>query len=170
MSRRESDREDLLREATALVERAEVNVSGFGEPIVIGFRQDGAASFFFGADPVYQFNAAGELRRVYLAGLLYKAQRGKLIALRRERSATEVTLLRTELSDADTAALLQAMQQRLQTLREAFSTGSFTVAGQVPPNADVPARANRWLIALPDEIPIARVPNLGPLKPRAKRG
>ena len=42
MARRESDREDLLREATALVERAELTIEGFDEPIVVGFRRDGS--------------------------------------------------------------------------------------------------------------------------------
>ena len=74
MARRESDREDLLREATALVERAELTIEGFDEPIVVGFRRDGSASFFFGADPVYQFNTAFELRRAFVVGLLYKAE------------------------------------------------------------------------------------------------
>src|SRR2546421_10418921 len=103
MVRRESDREDLLREATALVERAEIRTPGEHEPIVVGFRRDGSASFFFGAHPVYQFNSAGEFRRGYIGGLLYKAERGRLIALRRERSDAEVALVRTELNDDEAA-------------------------------------------------------------------
>src|SRR5688572_18570527 len=65
MARQEQDREDILREATALVERVELLIPEFPEPIVAGFRRDGSASFFFGADPVLQFNAQGKLRRAF---------------------------------------------------------------------------------------------------------
>src|SRR5204863_2544475 len=78
MAREESSREDLLREATALVERIELipNGSTSDGRIVAGFRRNGALSVFFGEDPVYQFNAAGELRRAYTDGKLLKADRG----------------------------------------------------------------------------------------------
>src|SRR3954453_924358 len=106
MARTESDREDLLREATALVERVELQVDGLEQPIVVGFRRDGSASFFFGAEAVYQFNSAGEFRRGYIDGLLYKAERGSVIALERERSETAVNLRRIELSAQQTDAIL----------------------------------------------------------------
>jgi hypothetical protein len=160
MSRRESDREDLLREATALVERAELKVAGFDEPVVVGYRHDGSASFFFGTDPVYQFNTAGELRRAFVGGLLYKAERGRLISLRRERSAAEVALVRSELGDQESASLLAAMRKRLDSLHAALTGGSFALAAQVPLEADVPRRMVRWLDALLTEIRIARVPNV----------
>src|SRR5512138_3714273 len=106
MSRHESDREDLLREATALVERVELSVAGMTENVVAGFRRDGAASFFFGADPVYQFNAAGELRRAFVGGLLYKTDRGKLVEMRRERTAEAVELRSRQLDAVETASFL----------------------------------------------------------------
>src|SRR5215216_4505512 len=93
MAREGSSREDLLREATALVERIEllprttdrsmVASDLVGEHIIAGFRRDGALSIFFGEDPVYQFNAAGALRRAYCDGKLLKAARGRLAALQR---------------------------------------------------------------------------------------
>jgi len=160
MSRRESDREDLLREATALVERAELSVAGFDEPVVVGFRRDGSASFYFGADPVYQFNTAGELRRAYVGGLLYKAERGRLVSLSRERTAAAVAMFRMELDDQEAANLLLAMRQRLSALQTALREASFSVTGQIPIDTDVPARVIRWLETLPVEIRIARVPNV----------
>ena len=78
MSRTEQDREDLLREATALIERVELRVSGWSESVVAGFRRGGQASFFFGADLVYQFNAALQLRRGFHNGQLIKAEDGRL--------------------------------------------------------------------------------------------
>jgi hypothetical protein len=161
VSRHESDREDLLREATALVERAELTVVGREQPVVAGFRRDGAASFFFGPEAVYQFNAAGELRRAYFGGLLYKAEHGRLVALRRERSPAAVVLVRTELSADDAGDILIALQGQLRSLNEALASGSFIFVGQVPEHGTVIQRIERWLAALPDEIRIANRPNVG---------
>lgn len=160
MSRQESPREDLLREATALVERAELVIPGFDEPIVVGFRRDGAASFFFGEDPVYQFNAAGELRRAYVCGLLYKAEKGKLIALRRERTPTETALVRHELTDAETITLLNTMRQLLLQLQTTLSTSSQQLLRELPPAADVSRRIAAWLNTLPDPVRLADKPHV----------
>jgi hypothetical protein len=155
VSRQESDREDLLREATALVERAELTVAGFSEPIIIGFRRDGSLSVFFGPDPVYQFNGAGELRRAFASGLLYKAERRGLVALRRERDEREVALVRTALTAEETAEFLNAAHRRLTELAAALGSRSFTITGQVPIDANVVSRVQEWLAALPAQIPIA---------------
>ncbi len=98
MARDEEDREDLLREATALVERVELQIYGLLESVVAGFRRDSAASFFFGQDVVYQFNTACELRRGFFEGKLLKAERGRLIQLTRQRTAESVNLVRHELT------------------------------------------------------------------------
>jgi hypothetical protein len=158
MARSESEREDLLREATALVERAELRIPSESEPIVVGFRRDGSASFFFGADPVYQFNSAGELRRAFISGLLYKAERGQLVSLRRERSATEVALIRTELKTAETQAILADAHHRLRNLQQALLSGNWTIIGEVPPNADLISRIKNWLAQFPSPIRVAQGP------------
>src|SRR3954462_9073696 len=103
MAREESSREDLLREATALVERIELipNGSTSDGHIVAGFRLNGALSLFFGEEPVFQFNACGELRRAYSDGKLLKADRGRLAALGRVRTQNEVQLVRHELNEAE---------------------------------------------------------------------
>jgi hypothetical protein len=160
MSRRESDRDDLLREATALVERCELSIPGHDEPIVVGFRRDGSASFYFGADPVYQFNTACELRRAYVGGIAYKAEHGRLIASRRERSETEVVMLRSELSQKETAALLATLQQHFAHLQAALASGSFALLRQVPAGGNPVLRIRDWLTALPPKIKIARVPKV----------
>jgi hypothetical protein len=159
MAREESDREDLLREATALVERIELAPVGesAGEHLVAGFRAGGAASFFFGADPVYQFNAAGELRRAYCAGVLIKASRGRLVSLKRERLATEVQLLSRELTDAEQAAFVATMADRLRRLVAVLDAGRYAVVGQVPADANVLSRVRTWL-ATHDGLRIANSP------------
>jgi hypothetical protein len=148
MSRTESDREDLLREATALVERIELTASDDAlgmTTIVAGFRKDGALSLFFDADPVYQFNAAGELRRAFCDGRLYKADRTRLVSLDRHRTATEVQLLRQELTADEKQAFLANMQRKLHALTMLLERGDYTVIGQVPPTADVLPRVQAWL-------------------------
>ena len=68
MAKQQQDKEDILREATALVNRIEIQFSqktASKESVFVGFRRDGAISCFFGADPVYQFNTRHEIRRGY---------------------------------------------------------------------------------------------------------
>jgi hypothetical protein len=161
MPRHESDREDLLREATALVDRAELRIPGEPEPITVGFRKDGSLSIYFGGDPVYQFNAAGQLRRAYVAGLLYKAEQGRLVSLRRERTAVEVALQRTALDPMLTAEFLQAMRERLSQLRAALDGGDFKLLGEVSASGDTLARVRARLADLPAHEPLARAPNVG---------
>lgn len=76
MARQEHDREDLLAEAVALVERIELRVGDWPQSVTAGFRRDGSASFYLTADEVYQFNTARQLRRAFLAGRLIKARHG----------------------------------------------------------------------------------------------
>lgn len=158
MARVETDREDLLREATALVDRVELvpaDGAPHSEPIVIGFRANGALSIFFGAEPVYQFNAAGELRRAYCDGLLYKAERGRLVSLERQRMPQQVQLVRRELTESDEREFISRMQHGLRQLAGALDAGQYRVTGQVPANGDVPSRVRSWL-AQHDGLPIAR--------------
>jgi hypothetical protein len=160
MARRESDREDLLREATALVERAELQIPGEPEPVTLGFRRDGSLSVFFGGEAVYQFNTAGELRRAYAGGLLYKAEHGRLVEMRRERSQTEVALVRRELSTEQTASFLAAAQNRLAQLSQRLESGQFQVLGKVPADSQIVDDVRFWLQALPPSLAIAAKPNV----------
>jgi hypothetical protein len=160
MARQESDKEDLLREATALVERIELAPVGVAkcEHVIAGFRRDGAASIFFGADPVYHFNAAGELRRAYCDGLLFRADSGRLVSLRRERQQNEVQLLRHELTEAEQIAFFTRMRELLIGLSSALDTADYTVNGEVPDDADVLGRLQTWLTQH-DGSKIAATPN-----------
>lgn len=154
MARREEDREDLLREATALVERAEFRLIGEPEPVVVGFRRNNSASIFFGGEPVYQFNALGELRRAYDQGLLYKAEHGALVSLCRRRVPGEVQLVRKELSADESAQFLAQIARRLAVLRDDLRSGRFELVGQVPESVDVCHRIVEWLnrLALPPAV------------------
>ncbi len=159
MARHEADREDILREATALVQRAELSIPGRVEPVIVGFRRDGCASLFFGPDPVYQFNTRSELRRAYLGGELVKAESGRLVSLRRERTADEVQLLRRELPSAEQEAALAAMRHLLDELQASLADGNGQLLRQHPPDVDVPSAIRAWLSQLPPTIAVAERPN-----------
>lgn len=161
MARLESDREDILREATALVQRAELRVEGFAEPLVIGFRRRGEGSIYVGADPVYQFNSAGELRRGYVNGRLVKAERGQLVSLDRQRREHEVQLVRHTLSDNEVGTFLSGLQMNLATIRESLTRNNYELVGQVPDDIDVVNRIRNWLASLPTSVAVAAVPNAG---------
>jgi hypothetical protein len=168
MARDESNREDLLREATALVERIELVLRKsdhsiesndlIGQHIVAGFRRDGALSVFFGEDPVYQFNAAGELRRAYCGGNLLKATRGRLASLERVRTQNEIQLVSHELSREEEATFMSKMHDRLCHFSELIDLNLLEVVGRVPPDADVLGRLKKCL-ATNEKRQIAARPN-----------
>lgn len=160
MSRQESDREDLLREATALVERVELRLPEQPESIVAGFRRDGSASFFFGQSPVYQFNSRRELRRAYVGGFLYKVDGGQLVEMRRERTASAVELRSRPLSPEETAKFLLDAEDCLKRLRDALVARVAEVIGQVPSDKDIAARVAAWLQDLPTGIVLAKTSRL----------
>lgn len=109
MANHESDREDLLKEATALVRRAELTGPAHSIPVVFGFRRDGSLSLYFGADPVYHFDPEGRLKRAYVAGRLYRTQGDTLAELTRERSPSETVLQRRDLPPPKLKRLLSVM-------------------------------------------------------------
>lgn len=165
MARQEQDKEDLLRDATALAERIEIAFVGADEVLprghlTAGFRPNGAASLFFGADPVYHFNAAGKLRRAYVDGLLFKAEAGRLVSLDRVRSNDAVQLQRHELTDAEQKAFRARVLAEVDRLNQCFNAEQFSVIGQAPENLDVLARLRVWL-SRTNEIVIAESPNVG---------
>lgn len=160
MAREEQDREDLLSEATALVERVELRVASLSTPVVVGFRREGAASFYFDADPAYHFNSAGQLRRVFASGLLYKAERGRLVSLDRRRTAGEVQLVRHELTAEETSRFLASLAANLLALSEALAQCRFERLRQQPEQADVVGRVRAWLVEHGERIEIADSPRV----------
>lgn len=161
MPREESQREDLLREATALVERVELRLNDDAEHLVAGFRRDGSASFFFGESPVYQFNSRGQLRRAYVGGLLYKADQGQLCEMRRERTENEVQLVSRPLSDEEITTFVKNAKAHLTALQAALASARFMLVGEVPEDGNVTTRLAAWRGALPAHIAIASTPNVG---------
>ena len=161
MARHEQDREDILREATALVERIELEVPGYSDPVIVGFRRNGSASVFIGADPVFQFNSKHELRRAYVAGKLIKAERGRLVSMEKRRTATQVQMLSTELDASSVTEIQTTAAEHMKELADHLREGTFHVRGQVPDSVDLVDRVRSWLEGLPAPITIAARPHAG---------
>lgn len=160
MAREESDREDLLRDASALIERIELAPanSDVGDHVVMGFRNDGAMSVYFGSDAAYHFNRKGQLRRAFCDGLLVKAENQRLVSMQRLRQGNEVTLLRHNMLDEEQSEFLFGMLKRLRELMQQCSRHALVTVGQVPADAKVLDRAMKWLDSH-DEAQIARSPH-----------
>jgi hypothetical protein len=144
MARHETDREDLIAEATALRQRVELELPCFAEHVVAGFRDNGGCSIYFGADPVFHLDADGALRRAFFAGDLYRSQGKTLARLTRTRADREVHLVRHDLDPAELAGFLAAMRGHLERLHDALND-SARVVRQVPAGADLRARVARAL-------------------------
>jgi hypothetical protein len=158
MAREEHPREDLLAEAKTLVERVSLELNGSAAPVFVGFRRDHGASFYFGSEPVYQFTSNGSLRRAFVDDLLYKADRGRLVALTRRRTPEEVQLISHTLDGAAAKSLLDEMQSRLDGLHHALAKNHFRILGQVPAEADLVRRIRCWLDEFVGRIEIAPAP------------
>ena len=136
---------ETLRELTALIPRAEFRLHSTGETVWAGFRRDSACSFYYGTKYVLHFNSAGQLRRAYIDGVLYKAENRQLIAVTRVRQA-ERTLHQSHLcSPALQATFLQAARERLRNLATALDAGLFDLVDCFPIEADIVTRLRDWL-------------------------
>ena len=140
MARHESDREDLMAEATALRERVALDLPGAAEHVVTGFRAGGGFSIYFGPDPVFHFDADGSLRRAFVAGDLYRSQTTTLARLTRTRAASAVHLVRHDLDPAELERFLAGMRAHLERLHDALAGGSARILQQVPANVDLHPR------------------------------
>ncbi|MBX3439624.1 MAG: hypothetical protein KF861_19200 [Planctomycetaceae bacterium] len=120
----EVDREDLMREATALRQRAEFRVPGENETVVVGYRSNSSLSIYFGPDPVFQFDRDGRLRRAFVDGNLFRTQGDTLARLQRVRSSASVELQRHDLSTSECHAFLERSRLRLSRFLEALKSGT----------------------------------------------
>jgi hypothetical protein len=158
MARQESDREDLMREAVALVRRAEVTYPGRSpeDPVTLGFRREGSLAIYFGADPVYQFDPRHRLRRAYAAGQLYRTQGRTLARLTRERTPKETVLLRHDLEPDELEAFLRAARNQLTELRLAIEGNAAQVLAQIPSEGNLLPEVETFLAEiLRQDIPLA---------------
>ena len=137
MARNEQDREDLMREAIALFPRAELQLTHETVPLFWGQKKSGHFSFYFGSDPVYQFDQNGFLRRAYREGALYRTQGNTLARLTRIRNSEETVLNRYDLTITEVELFLQSMAERFRDLESALLEDSGIQTIQtLPENAE----------------------------------
>ncbi len=148
MAREIHDREDLVRDARALLPRLMLQVRFADEQanVFAGFRGE-SLSLYFGDDPVFHFNARCELRRAYLGGRLIQADAGKLNELHRTSPGAAVKLAANEFDEPRQQQFLANLAARLAALRAALDAEQFQLIGQEPPGADALGRLQRWLAA-----------------------
>ena len=156
MARHESDREDLMQEATGLARRVEWQVPFIADSVVAGFKKNGACSVYFGAEPVLQFDPAGCLRRAFFEGFLFRTQGTTLARLQRNRTANESQLVRHDLSDCELATFRVQACSWLRQLLQAIDLGQVVRVRQVPEGDDVILDLCAALrTALADGLPLA---------------
>jgi hypothetical protein len=137
MARHEADREDLMREATALVRRCELQVPGLRENVIAGLRAGGGLSIYFGPDPVYHLDEASRLRRAYAGGSLYRRQGTTLARLERNRTAAATELIRHDLDGAELAEFRAELCRRLELLADSLRAGNVVLLNSVPQGDDL---------------------------------
>jgi len=148
MARMEAEREDLMREASALRRRGEWRVPGFSEPVTAGFRDGGGCSVYLGQDPCYHFDATGALRRAYADARLYRTQGTTLAELVRIRSEHETVLQRRDLTVDESSQFLARMRHELSQLLAALDSGEAVLQRQVPDDGDLSQELAQWLARL----------------------
>lgn len=147
MARHAQDREDLLRDATALVPRVMLRLAihGMSCDVFAGFRKGGALSLYFDSDPVYHFNSRGELRRAFVGGLIQKAEKGKLFVWNQERTDVELTMRSRPLTTAEQQEFGAQLIERISLLRDEMQTEQFELIGQIPADVDATGQLQAWL-------------------------
>ena len=124
-------REDLMRDATAYVRRLIIRKTQSGETIFVGMRQQGSWSVYFGEDPVYQFNAQCELRRVHFEAQNFAATDGKLHWLQRTHVGGRVEINKIYAADTERRILVDCLK-RLNELTELMQSGAAEAADRIP--------------------------------------
>ena len=162
MARDAHDREDLLRDARGLSPRVQLEMTFSADVVELfaGYRGE-SLSLYFGQDLAFHFNARGELRRAFASELLLKADGGRLVAMRRERTEAESLLVSRVLDDDAAAELLGDLQRRLRNLAELLAAGDYGVVGEVPANSGVVEKLQTWLGNRAGPLAIAASPHVG---------
>jgi hypothetical protein len=134
MALQEHDREDLLRDATAMPIRGlwkdAADVEWF-----VGFRATGAMSIYVGADLVIQFDHAGHLRRLYFRGQKYAVLNDQLMRLTRTDRGARVVHQSDAVLDADLHSITDELTAVIETLKGATRISS-AVCRQEPTGLD----------------------------------
>ncbi|QDV42119.1 hypothetical protein Enr13x_19620 [Stieleria neptunia] len=167
MAKQTEDREDLLRDGTAMPVRGRLWVDR--TDVVIGFRSRGQLSLYWDQDPVFQFDESCRLRRVFIDSCRLKAQNRNLVRLRQphesiNRSVERLRLLTEPISQDDQAAILQRLSGCLQqidaTLEQMVFDGNparLQTVGATPP--EFARRVRGWIADWKQSMGVAGEPS-----------
>lgn len=159
MARNEQDREDLIAEATALVDRIEVQLPNSNaeasDIVVAGFRSNRFLSIYFGQDRHYQFDGDGRLRRAFVTPYLFRAAHGKLSRLNRLRSVDQTILERIDLDAQQAQDFIKDCQRQLNVLRSLLHSNDlnvlrFVLSDEASTTADLLSRLETCLRVIRD--------------------
>ena len=131
MARHESDREDIWAEAVAMTSRAELSGSAVTSPILVGFRDNGWFSVYFGQDVMLQFTADGGLRRAFRQGQLFRTQGATLARLERQRTDAETVLDRHDLNAEELAEFQLWVRERIVELADLLAAGELEMRREI---------------------------------------
>ena len=132
MARHETDREDLMHKAVALVRRCECETADENDSVISGFHKCGSLSLYFGPDSVYHFDGSARLRRAFEGGFLFRTQGTTLARLERVRTDFVTELRRHDLTDEELRVFLVEMRTRLENFAAALESGNYRLLRQVP--------------------------------------
>ncbi len=166
MAKQTHDREDLLRDGTAMPVRGRFLVGTV--EVVVGFRSKGQVSLYWDQDPVFQFDELGQLRRVFFDATRFKAQDGRLVRMAQasDQAAPSVGRLRLAgelISDSDQRRILQRLSDCLQQMEQAFANpsadhGIDTLRCVGANQRDFVFRVRNWLTSLRQPLTISHGP------------
>jgi len=148
MARQAHDRENLLRDATALLPRVQLRLTIDEEQkeVFAGFRASNALSIYFDADPVYHFNSHHQLRRAYIDNVPIKADRQRLISWQTRRTERAVELVPHVLSSSEQLQIAKDLFTHFETLKKVLDSSHYSCIGQVPEDGDGVELLRQWLM------------------------
>lgn len=123
--------------------------------VVIGFRPQGQLSLYWDQDPVFQFDEAMRLRRVFVDSNRLKAQQGRLVRLQKRNPHNNLAVGRLRLESEPLtkndqqqilqtlADCLQQISQALENLQQARETYRLQVVGAS--EQDFADRVRQWV-------------------------
>lgn len=170
MAKQTHDREDLLRDGTAMPIRGRMVIDGV--EVVIGFRPSGQLSLYWAQDPVFQFDDRQHLRRAFVDGCRLKAEAGRLVRLVRapdskHHSVDRLRLTGEVLSAAEERRILEGAEDCLQQISRCIGR-SFESSRELSLNCvgvtDVEfiERVSSWLAKAESPIPVASDASVAP--------
>ncbi len=157
MALEEQDREDLLRDGRMMPLRGECVINGV--TVVAGFRNRGQLSLYCGPDPVFQFNAERQLRRVYFQARRFAAENGYLAELTREKRGGKVEFDSKQVDPQTQMIILSCLSDWLCLIRDAVRSNQ-TDWRIVDGNLSIfKARLLDWFNQVSTVVQIASAPN-----------